>query len=234
MRKMYALSILTLSLFFFSSLKTSEDADRLAKGELAPKFKTQDVQGTVIKFQKKIKEHPKTLIVFLRHAWCPICNVRTHELVNNFETLKAKGIGVIVVYQSKQEQLINYVQDSQLPYTVIADPQGKLYQEYKVERNAKLVKRNISDKSSPSNKLFKKGVGLYKKPFKSQIAEGEKSSDLIPADFLINKDGRIENAYYGKFVGDHLPIEDLLKEESIGSKNTSPQKVSSYTRFQKK
>jgi len=33
----------------------------------------------------------------------------------------------------------------------------------------------------------------------------------IGADFLIDESGRIKAAYYGSYVGDHLPMVDLKK-----------------------
>jgi len=37
--------------------------------------------------------------------------------------------------------------------------------------------------------------------------EGNKA--IVPADFLINNDGTIHTAFYGKHIGDHLPIEKI-------------------------
>jgi len=37
----------------------------------------------------------------------------------------------------------------------------------------------------------------------------------MPADFLVNEDGVIEAAHYGKDEGDHIPIE-LVKQFSRG------------------
>jgi len=34
---------------------------------------------------------------------------------------------------------------------------------------------------------------------------------LIPADFLIGTDLVIQTAYYGKDIGDHLPIEEIYR-----------------------
>jgi hypothetical protein len=37
--------------------------------------------------------------------------------------------------------------------------------------------------------------------------EGDKA--LIPADFLIGPDLVIKRAYYGKEIGDHMPLDDI-------------------------
>jgi peroxiredoxin Q/BCP len=34
-------------------------------------------------------------------------------------------------------------------------------------------------------------------------------SNTISADFLINESGIVKTAYYGKFLGDHLPVDQI-------------------------
>ena len=36
------------------------------------------------------------------------------------------------------------------------------------------------------------------------------SMTTMPADFLIDKNGIIQKAYYGSDEGDHLPLEEIL------------------------
>lgn len=215
--------ILPLLLFVFTSAQLGPN-DRLEVGENAPHFKTKDINGEVLKLQKIFKSHDQTLLVFLRHAWCPICNTRSHELINNYEQLAAQNIAVVVVYESKAESLKRYVDDYQLPYHVIADPEGELYRKYKVERNMKKVVADFQGEEA-TQQLFEQGKTLYKGSHEDYIAEGEEGSDLIPADFLINQKGKIEFAYYGKYLGDHLSLEQVF------DKKTPKGKVQEYVRF---
>jgi hypothetical protein len=50
------------------------------------------------------------------------------------------------------------------------------------------------------------GNKLFKKPMKQDGA-----LTRIPAEFLIDEKGKLILAHYGKFMGDHLPIETLKK-----------------------
>jgi len=49
-----------------------------------------------------------------------------------------------------------------------------------------------------------------KKLFKSKY-EQEGHFNRIGADFLIDENGIIQTAYYGKFVGYHLRVEDIVE-----------------------
>lgn len=222
------LMLTLISILALSSSNTLHDNDsRLHIGQAAPNFNTKDVHGEKIKLSKFFKQDQKILLVFLRHAWCPVCNFRTHELIKNYDALKKKGYEVIVVYESKQKQLIDFVNDYELPYKVVADPEGKLYEIYKVERNMQKVKVN-AETNTTVQETAKKGMGLYAKKegkkYSDYKAEDEQNSDLIPADFVLNSKGNIETVYYGKFLGDHLPIKDILNGEAISSKVTESPK----------
>jgi len=181
-------------------------AVRLKKGDKANQFYVDDVKGNKISLKKILREN-KVLLIFLRHAWCPVCNHRTHELMDNYKKLKEKGYEVIVVYESSAKNLLPYVNDYKLPYTVIADPDHKLYEAYLVEFSfVKIEKgrtnKKMLDRYQKGNKLFK--GRKYKR-------EGwEETSTIIPADFIVDKNQKIELSYYGEFIGDHLPVKDLL------------------------
>ncbi|WCL80942.1 redoxin domain-containing protein [Saprospira sp. CCB-QB6] len=207
------ISLMLLFLAFFAQIPQdtapNQDIPRLKEGEKAPLFKIEDVYGKQFKLKKILKSNEKTLLVFMRHAWCPVCNLRSHELIDNYKNLQAAGYEVVVVYESKQEALLRYVEDHQLPFKVIADPQGLLYKEYKVERNAEKLKASLKRKETLEH--IEKGKNMYKKEFKSYMAEGESVDALIPADFVLDHKGKIIKAYYGQYLDDHLPLEELVQ-----------------------
>ena len=49
-----------------------------------------------------------------------------------------------------------------------------------------------------------KGKQLFSKKIKQ-----DGSMSRIGADFLIDEDGKIKKAYYGKYLGDHIPLSDI-------------------------
>ncbi|WP_264793253.1 redoxin domain-containing protein [Aureispira anguillae] len=187
------------------------DDGRLKRGDKPEAFVVEDVLGNTISLRKILKKN-KVLLVFLRHAWCPVCNYRTHELIGNYNALKEAGYEVVVVYESSKKSLLPYVEDHDLPYFVIADPQRELYKAFKVEFSSeKMLKSRTNTKMLTH---YKKGMELFGD---RQYAKekGEEKSSIIPADFIINKDRTLETVYYGEYIGDHLPVKELL--EGAGS-----------------
>lgn len=203
------MKVLMILIFAFSTITTAqEDIVRLEVGDNSPKFKVEDVRGSKVKLKDILKEN-KVLMVFLRHAWCPVCNYRTHELIKNYDKLKEKGYEVVVVYESNKTNLLSYVNDYDLPYKVISDPTGDLYYAYKVERSREKMKKSMQNPKVQEH--YQKGKELFDGK-EYAMSDGEDKSAIIPADFIIAQDGTIEEAYYGKFIGDHLPVADILNK----------------------
>jgi peroxiredoxin len=49
-------------------------------------------------------------------------------------------------------------------------------------------------------------------PSEKTLSEDEKKvSSIIPADFLIDENGRIAKAHYGSAINDHIPIEYITE-----------------------
>jgi peroxiredoxin len=145
----------------------------------------------------------KILITFNRYVSCPLCNFRTHELLNAYDTLKKNNLVIISVYESTHASLSEYTKKEDIPFILIADPKQILYEQFKVTKS-----------------WWKTFIGLFnhyrqkhsagKKLFKAQYKR-DGHLNRIGADFLIDENGTIQSAYYGKFVGDHLPVEEIVK-----------------------
>lgn len=191
----------------------NKDGDFLEPGEKVPNFVTKDVLGNKVVLKKRLK-NSNVLLTFLRPAWCPVCNARTHELIENYEALKAQGLEVIAVYPSTAEKLKGYVNDLNIPFTVIADPEEELYRLYKIERSKEKYAQTV--KEAKGMEAFKKGQALFKKHGNDYGGSQQVEEPIIPADFILEKD-KIKEAHYGAFLGDHLVIENLQNDK----KNTS-------------
>lgn len=203
--------------------ETIQKTPYLQKGDAIKPFVVEDVKGNTIALKRMLRKN-KVLLVFLRHAWCPVCNYRTHELIANYSRLKEEGYEVVVIYESKKSSLLPYVEDHNLPYTVIADPERKLYTAFKVEFSQEKMMK--SRENSTMLKHYKEGMRLFGSK-KYPKGEGEEKSTIIPADFIVGKDRKIEMAYYGAYIGDHYPIKDVLT--SMGGNSSKDTKGN--TRF---
>ncbi len=170
----------------------------LQAGDIAPDFTMPDLNGKPIhlaEFRGK-----KVLLVFFRYATCPFCTVRFVRLAQECARYVAEGIEVIGVFESSPEYIREYLSRRGLPFPIIPDPEGVLYEQYGV-------------KHSMTGMLF----GMFRMPTllralfdpEYRMAKPDGSMTRIPADFLIDSDQVIADAYYGSDIGDHIPFKRI-------------------------
>lgn len=189
-----------LSLSFNPSFSQSKKQSmKIAPLQEAPTFSVKDVNGATVNladFKGK-----KVMLTFYRNVGCPVCNIRFHELQEQADTFKAKGLILLAVYESTTENMKQYL-EGENPYALmIPNPEQDLYKLYKIDRSmGKMIKGMFH------GAMGKMGKG--KKLFKRKIKQ-DGNSNRIGADFLIDENGKVQVAYYGKYIGDHLPISDI-------------------------
>ncbi|MFZ6011914.1 MAG: peroxiredoxin-like family protein [Bacteroidota bacterium] len=174
---------------------------KLTLNSLAPSFTTHNIYGHEINSPDPFGK--KTYLAFERNAGCPVCNLRTHELLKNADYFKSRNISMYLIYESPVDKMKQYLGENSYPFQFISDPQNQLYNLYGVKRSMLGVMRGLFNgiltKVSAGNKLFSKPM------------RQDGHLDRIPAEFIIDQRGKIVLAHYGKFVGDHLPINTLMK-----------------------
>jgi len=141
----------------------------------------------------------KLLLCFFRYGACPLCNLRMTFLIDAYPRWQAQGLDVIAIFESPAERLLETVASQAIPFSVIPDPNRALYRLYGVV---------------PS--LWGYVVGAFRfRAFRDAFkrgfrpGKGEGAITQLPAEFLIGPDLTIERAYYGKDIGDHLPLEEI-------------------------
>jgi peroxiredoxin len=165
----------------------------------APTFTIKDVNGAVINLSDY--KGKKVMLTFYRNVGCPVCNLRFHELQEQANYFKSKGLTLLAVYESSAENMKTYLEGENYYATMIPNPDLSLYKLYNIERSSiKLMKGMFHGAMAKT----KKG----KKLFKTEIKH-DTNSNLIGADFLIDENGNVKTAYYGKYVGDHLPLAEI-------------------------
>jgi len=172
---------------------------RLLSSQQAPNFSLTDYQGNNINLQEYAGK--KVLLSFFRGAACPFCNLRVNQLINRYDEFVISEIQVLIFFAATGEEIFQYAGQQQAPFSIIPDPQEDIYKKYGIE--------------SSHSGMFKAMI----QPFKmmSMMSSGffnlksMRDKPLIPADFLINRDQTIHQAYYGKDFGDHLSIDRILE-----------------------
>lgn len=167
---------------------------RLTVGSPAPDFTVTDLYGQT----RSLADYRgrKLHLSFYRYASCPFCNLRVHEMRQKSALWQQQGLDLMAVFQSPVESIQEYAVGKVEEFPVIPDPQRKLYALYGAETSwlafAKSAGR-LKDIAAATAKGFLPGK-----------MEGEVNQ--VPAEFLIDENGIIRTAFYGKDIGDHLDI----------------------------
>lgn len=205
-------NILLLFAVFFIWTINSKAQPKLTKNIKVPNIVTTDATGEKINLQKMLKNNDRVLICFFRPVWCPICNKRTHELIERYEELKKNGVEVIAIYPSEAEVMAQYVKDANIPFPVISDPHEKIYEKYSIERS--MQKMQVTMQNEHAMQEMKEGMELFEgKNYKT--SEDEEFKTLINADFVVKNKRLLETAYYGEYVGDHYDLDGLSKRAAV-------------------
>lgn len=199
--------ILLLSSVLFLLCSTEMFSQKLSKDVKVPNIKTIDAVGNKIKLQKLLKGNDKVLICFFRPVWCPICNKRTHELIERYEELKKKGIEVIAIYPNNQEIMAQYVKDAKIPFPVVSDPNEVIYKKYAIEYSTEKVNSTFDQEGAEEEMV--KGKELYAGKVYEDKAVGKKYEKIINADFIVGAKRVLEVGYYGEYIGDHYSLDEL-------------------------
>jgi peroxiredoxin len=157
-----------------------------------------------------------------RFAGCPICNLHLRSVVQRKDELAAAGIKEVVVFHSTEAELRKY--QAELPVTVIADPEKKLYAEFGVETSPRAV---LNPRAWPG--VFR-GLGrtigaAVKGKEKLPPINPQNGSLGLPGDFLIASDGHVIASKYGAHAFDQWTVDEVLglaRSQGPGGAASSP------------
>lgn len=179
----------------------------LSAGTTAPDFEVENLRGEPVRLSA-LRGDPVWL-AFFRFASCPLCNYRVHEMVERWAMFEGRRFHLIGVFQSPSSRLHEFVAKQQPPFTLIADPEMKLYGLYGLESSI-LAAMTLNVVATGARAAGTKGIKLL------SIPDGP--AMRVPGDFLIDRHGVIETAYKGKDIADHIPFEAadrFLKQQGV-------------------
>ena len=149
-------------------------------------------------------------IQFRRYAGCPICHLHLRSISKREEELTALGVSEIVFFHSTPKELKNHMK--YLPFPCVADPTKELYRKFGTAEG-----KGFADSFTwriAGALLWSIGMAMV------DLAKGEKRVTPLyptggryqfPADFLVNKKGKILAVKYGKNIMDHWSVKDLYE-----------------------
>ncbi len=112
----------------------------------------------------------------------------------------APGFSIVAVFASPLAELQRFTQTHAAPFPILADESKRYYREYGIESSVR---------------GFLRGMVLRLPTALSGMLRGylplkwHGSLTTMPVDFLIDRNGVIREAYYGRDDGDHMPIETV-------------------------
>lgn len=144
---------------------------------------------------------------FRRFAGCPVCNLHLQAFARRHRELAAAGVREVVVFHSSADDLRMYASD--LPFSVVGDPEKQLYAEFGVGSSPRAV---LDPRAWAAIAL---GVVA------SLVARVRRGAVLppvlprggglgLPADFLIATDGRVIASKYGRHADDQWSVDEVL------------------------
>lgn len=166
---------------------------RLIAPSRAPLLKFVDIYGNRVQIGGSGR---RTLLCFFRDAACPFCNFRIYELTSHYPALSSLGLDIVAVFSSTPSAVRRFVARQPRPFTVIADPTSRSHDAFGIERSFWRKLKGIVTRV-PTLLKGLRIVGLA----------GLNTTNLMPADFLIDEDGNIVEAYYGGDAGDRIPFD---------------------------
>jgi len=163
---------------------------RLAPGSPAPDFTLDTPHEKNLGFRDSAGGSVAALF-FLRYAGCPLCQMKISELRSDADSFARAGCRLFAVLQS-DPAVVREALGADMPFTIICDPRERIFGLYGVKPGG------ILGYIAPS--VIIKAVKAAKGGFRHGRKEGRELQ--VPAVFIVDGDGIIAFAHYGKNIGD--------------------------------
>ncbi|WP_038171198.1 peroxiredoxin [Verrucomicrobium sp. BvORR106] len=124
---------LIVAMGLFSTLFTHASEGKLVDPYVAPKVEAQDQNGKTVKLEDLYLKG-LTLVYFYPKADTPGCTAQACSLRDAYTDLTKAGIQVVGVSTDGVEAQKKFEKKYNLPFTLLADPDGKILKEFGVKK----------------------------------------------------------------------------------------------------
>lgn len=184
---------------------TEKTAARLRVGEHFPQLKLAGILDEPIAIPDP--GGASTHLQFRRFAGCPICNLHLRSISARLDEITAAGVREVIVFHSSPDELRKYEKD--LPFSVVGDPDKELYRRFGVEASAKAILNPGAWRALP--KAWWNALRSTVTKRRALMPANPTNGNLgLPADVLIEADGRVAAVKYGKHAYDQWSVDELL------------------------
>ena len=149
-----------------------------------------------------LTEGVPTMFLFLRYYGCRICQLDLRDLDRGYESVRQAGGRVVVVLQSKREIMKAAAEEKPFPYTVICDPDQKLYKMFEILPAAD--KDELKGGNAPRKTARAAELGMVHGEFEGNELQ-------LPAAVLVDADMTVRYAHYGENAADTPSVEEIVQ-----------------------
>ena len=170
---------------------------KVAPGDTAPAIAASTIHGKPAHVPDPLPRYVH--LQFRRFAGCPVCNFHLLTMSRRHAEVAAAGIRQLVFFHSSREEMLKY--QAQLSFDCIADPGKKYFKAFGVETSVRALL---------NPRVFWSGLRwiLVARRFYTRAENGILG---LPADFLVDAQGRIVACKYGAHADDHWEVDEMLR-----------------------
>jgi peroxiredoxin Q/BCP len=129
---MKLLTVIT-AMSLFGSFFASASEGKLVDPYEAPQVEAKDQNGNTVKLEEAYAKG-LTLVYFYPKSGTPGCTAQACSLRDAYEDLTKEGIKVFGVSTDDVAAQKKFVENKKLPFTILADPDGKVLEAFKVKK----------------------------------------------------------------------------------------------------
>lgn len=116
-------------IFWYSTLGRGDNA-QLRPGNTLPSFELEDADGQVIPSSRFLGR--KTLFLFFRGNWCPLCMAQVREIADQYRELDQRGVSVVLVSPQSHEQTRKLAEKFDVPMVFCVDRDNRAAKELQI------------------------------------------------------------------------------------------------------
>ncbi len=164
---------------------------RFKDGDKAPDFQFDTPWEKGLGFHN-ISTGKSSVLIFLRYLGCPISQMDMTSFKREIDLIEQKGARLFVILQSSAATVAGLTNKEDWPFTIICDPQGIIFQQYRVAAGG------IIKYLYPAGLIA--AINATLKGYRHGKFEGKETQ--LPAVFIVTPDRMIKYAYYGENISD--------------------------------
>jgi peroxiredoxin len=130
-------------------MQDQEEFEEVRVGQVAPDFEANDLEGRQ-RSLNLIDGEKRTVLLFYRGGWCPICNKQLASLSEDYQKFRELGANIVAVSSEEVEKGMELLKKIGPPFTLLSDPDFKAIDCYGVREQNRDMLAKMKSYAKPS------------------------------------------------------------------------------------